>query len=310
MSDLTIFAFESAAVRTLMIDGEPWFVAADIANVLDYRNAYDMTRMLDDDEKGTHIMRTPGGDQEMTIINESGLYSCILRSRKPEAKVFRKWVTAEVLPSIRKTGGYGELPPAVPASPFIASGNPAHAADLMVSADRTFRAVMRSSRTAGLNMAESLRCANAIVIQRTGLDLLECLGVEVQEAAPHESPFHNSSVTAFAREWVNGSLPVSFRACKSSDLYEGYLLWCHVNNLDPAGQRWFFEPFLKAAPEVLKSNTTMTAPGRHRKTLSVRVIVPKSHFHAAINEPKRDFLSRSIGLFQSELAGWKAQVYG
>lgn len=62
--------------------------------------------MLDDDEKGAHIVRTPGGEQEVTIINESGLYSLILRSRKPSAKRFKKWVTSEVLPSIRKTGRY------------------------------------------------------------------------------------------------------------------------------------------------------------------------------------------------------------
>lgn len=72
MSDLAIFAFDSSAVRVVMRDGAPWFVATDVAEVLGYRNAPDMTRILDDDEKGTQIVRTPGGDQEMTVINESG----------------------------------------------------------------------------------------------------------------------------------------------------------------------------------------------------------------------------------------------
>lgn len=93
-------------IRVLEIDGEPWFVAVDIAKILEYRNANDMTRILDDDEKGTQIVRTPGGNQNATIINESGLYSSILRSRKPEAKKFKKWVTSEVLPSIRRHGAY------------------------------------------------------------------------------------------------------------------------------------------------------------------------------------------------------------
>ena len=105
------FAFEENQVRALLIDRSPWFVASDIAGVLLYRNAPDMTRNLDDDETGTHILRirSENGieqDREVTIINESGLYSAILRSRKPEAKRFKKWVTAEVLPSIRKTGMY------------------------------------------------------------------------------------------------------------------------------------------------------------------------------------------------------------
>ena len=106
MNDIQVFDFEDNAVRVVDIDGEPWFVAADVARVLEYRNAPDAVRNLDDDERGTHIVRTPSGDQEMTVINESGLYHLVLVSRKPEAKKFRKWVTAEVLPSIRKTGAY------------------------------------------------------------------------------------------------------------------------------------------------------------------------------------------------------------
>ena len=100
------FQFDSYPVRTLLIDDQPWFVAADISTALNYRMASDMTRHLDEDEKGTHNTRTPSGDQEMLIINESGLYSAILRSRKVEAKRFKKWVTAEVLPAIRKHGHF------------------------------------------------------------------------------------------------------------------------------------------------------------------------------------------------------------
>ncbi len=100
------FHFDTREVRTLLIDDQPWFVAADVSAALEYRIASDMTRNLDDDEKGTQIVRTPGGDQEMLVINESGLYSAILRSRKAEAKRFKKWVTAEVLPAIRKHGRY------------------------------------------------------------------------------------------------------------------------------------------------------------------------------------------------------------
>ena len=106
MNDIQVFDFEDNAVRVIEKDGEPWFVAADVARVLDIQNVRQNLNDLDDDEKGVYNTYTPGGPQEMRVINESGLYNLIFRSRKPEAKKFRKWVTAEVLPSIRKTGMY------------------------------------------------------------------------------------------------------------------------------------------------------------------------------------------------------------
>lgn len=100
------FKFNKQEVRTLLIDDQPWFVAADVSVALEYSEASAMTRHLDDDEKGLSIVQTLGGDQEMLVINESGLYSAILRSRKVEAKRFKKWVTSEVLPAIRRHGRY------------------------------------------------------------------------------------------------------------------------------------------------------------------------------------------------------------
>ena len=100
------FNFGKQQVRTLLIDDQPWFVANDVSAALQYSEASAMTRHLDDDEKGLSIVQTLGGDQEMLVINQSGLYSAILRSRKTEAKRFKKWVTAEVLPAIRKYGRY------------------------------------------------------------------------------------------------------------------------------------------------------------------------------------------------------------
>lgn len=112
MSSIIPFSFEHYAVRAITIDTQPWFVASDVAEALQYSEASAMTRHLDDDEKGLSIVQTPGGDQEMLVINESGLYSAILRSRKASAKRFKKWVTAEVLPAIRKTGRYESPKPA------------------------------------------------------------------------------------------------------------------------------------------------------------------------------------------------------
>lgn len=106
MNDLQIFTYESNEVRTVMRNGEPWFVLKDVCRVLSIGNPDDVFALPDNDEKGVAQIDTPGGKQKMSIINESGLYNVILRSDKPEAKPFRKWVTGTVLPSIRRTGGY------------------------------------------------------------------------------------------------------------------------------------------------------------------------------------------------------------
>ncbi|MHA7962816.1 BRO family protein [Paenibacillus sp. CAU 1782] len=99
-----LFKYGESEVRTVMIEGEPWFVAKDVADVLGFSETAAMTRYLDDDE--VMSVKLAGMNMNSSTISESGLYSAILRSRKPEAKQFRKWITSEVLPTIRKTGGY------------------------------------------------------------------------------------------------------------------------------------------------------------------------------------------------------------
>lgn len=93
-------------VRVVMRNNDPWFVAKDIAECLEISNVSDACSRLDDDEKAIGKADTLGGSQDLLIVSESGLYTLIMRSNKPEAKQFRKWVTSEVLPSIRKTGKY------------------------------------------------------------------------------------------------------------------------------------------------------------------------------------------------------------
>lgn len=107
MNDVTIFRKdEFGAVRAVTLEGEPWFVAADVCRALELERTNRALSRLDDDEKGTHSVSTPGGRQMMSIVSESGLYALVLSSRKPEAKAFKRWITHEVIPSIRKTGGY------------------------------------------------------------------------------------------------------------------------------------------------------------------------------------------------------------
>lgn len=105
---MTIIEYKNTEfrLRTVWIDGEPWFVAKDVCQMLGIKNPRDAVSRLDDDEKGVAIADTPGGPQEMASVSESGLYSLIFQSAKAEAKVFRRWVTSEVLPALRREGVY------------------------------------------------------------------------------------------------------------------------------------------------------------------------------------------------------------
>ena len=108
MSNIQIFNnAEFGEIRTTIINGEPWFVGKDVAAALGYaRTADAVSAHVDAEDKGVGKIPTPGGEQDVTIINESGLYSLVLSSKLPTARQFKRWVTHDVLPSIRKTGGY------------------------------------------------------------------------------------------------------------------------------------------------------------------------------------------------------------
>lgn len=110
-NEIQVWNYESSEIRTVQVNGEPWFVLADVCKVLEISNSRNISSRLEPDEKGVTLVDTLGGTQQMTIINESGLYTVILRSDKPQAKPFRKWVTSVVLPSIRKTGSYSVQQP-------------------------------------------------------------------------------------------------------------------------------------------------------------------------------------------------------
>lgn len=103
-----VFTFNPSnqPIRVEVIDNEPWFCAKDACKAISISNDRDALSRLDDDERRVSVVPTPSGKQTMNFVNESGLYNLIFQSRKPEAKAFRKWVTSEVLPSIRKTGSY------------------------------------------------------------------------------------------------------------------------------------------------------------------------------------------------------------
>lgn len=155
---LAPFDFEGRQVRIITdVQGEPWFVAADVLSTISLdRKALER---LDDDEKGVNSIHTPGGIQEMTTVNEPGLYALVLGSRKAEAKRFKRWVTHEVLPAIRKTGSY-----AVPAMAAL----PAPTQDRVTSLLLIGQAVAKVPGVkAGIAMAATLTCIH----ENTGLTI-------------------------------------------------------------------------------------------------------------------------------------------
>ena len=160
MSNITPFKFNSSTVRVITDDnGEPWFVAKEIAAVLGYSDAEAMTRKLDDDEK-QNLQIVGFGPRGVTVINEAGLYSCILTSQKEEAKPFKRWVTHDVLPSIRKTGRFEAE------SPDISQAE--HAFKLIPS-------VVRAARMLGLDRNAAAISANQAVAKLTGANVMRLL---------------------------------------------------------------------------------------------------------------------------------------
>lgn len=111
MQELQIFNSEHfGQLRTFWENGVVWFVSVDVCNCLGIKNSRDAVRRLDADEKGAVLIRTLGGKQTVTAVNEEGLYALVLSSRKREAKEFKRWITHDVIPAIRKTGSYSMLP--------------------------------------------------------------------------------------------------------------------------------------------------------------------------------------------------------
>ena len=161
MSNIIPFDFNSHAVRVIDDNGEPWFVAMDVAEVLGYTDAQAMTRKLDQDEIQN---RQIGGfgPRGVNLINEAGLYACILTSQKPEAKPFKRWVTHEVLPAIRKTGQYTVPKADTEVRPLI-------------DANRLFKSNLSIARTV-FKGNQALLSANMATQKATGTDVLGNLG--------------------------------------------------------------------------------------------------------------------------------------
>jgi prophage antirepressor-like protein len=113
ITSLTPFTFGSNDLRVVLIDEEPWFAAKDVCDILEIADTRQAVERLDEDEKGRYSIPTPGGNQELWCVNEPGLFSLVLSSKKPDAKPFKRWITHEVIPSIRRTGSYSIQPKSI-----------------------------------------------------------------------------------------------------------------------------------------------------------------------------------------------------
>ena len=138
------FEFDGERIGVVLVDGEPWFVGSDLARILEYGDATHALRSVRDRNKGLHKMEPPSGLQEKLCVNEPGLYQLIMRSRSERAEAFQDWVTDEVLPRIRKTGGYS-----TPAAPTLPAD---YASALRALADTVERAEIEQRRA---ELAES-----------------------------------------------------------------------------------------------------------------------------------------------------------
>ena len=204
MNQVIPFSYGEQGVRAVVNPdtGELWFVAKDVCDALGISKYRDAIARLDDDEGGLVIVDTPGGKQKMTAVNESGLYALIFRSRKPAARRFRKWVTSEVLPAIRRTGRY--------------EADGLRRKRALAELAREFRGALSLARAVGLQGAEAVQRANRVVRELHGVDCLELLG-QPDGLAPD-----TAEVARFVEECCVRE-PDAW--CWAMDLYRAFYAW-------------------------------------------------------------------------------------
>lgn len=217
MPSVIPFDFDGNAVRAIMQDDEPWFVAKDVCSCLDISNHNDALSRLDEDEKGVGNTDTLGGRQQVLIVSESGLYSLIFRSRKEEARRFRKWVTAEVLPSLRKHGCYG-------AEESAAAALPAGDGCLRLKQSLRAQALHSAVQTARLDGG------NEADVKRLYVEFCDMFAARAKVPVSDEHP-SAVLVAAFLEESmvvtdiVHGTMPRDLKM-QMKDIYSLFESWC------------------------------------------------------------------------------------
>ena len=234
MSDLSVFAFDTRAVRVVMVDGEPWFVGKDVAEVLGYTDTVNAIKQHCKGVVKRHPLSTPGGTQELRIISEPDMLRLIVGSKLPAAERFERWVFEEVLPSIRRTGRYEVPPPDLGAAVRLPQP-----ADRIAAASRIFNQLVRSGNVARMALPAAIRRAAMVAERETGVDMVAELGIAAHVEAMESlalsgrgwngdepaSPGY-ASVVRFWEGWADGSLGLPFQSCTTAQAYAAYTAWC------------------------------------------------------------------------------------
>lgn len=238
-AQLAPFVFEDNLVRVHMDDAEnPWFVAKDVCRVLDISDHHQAIASLDDDETGRCIVPTSFGDKEAKTVSESGLYSLVFRSRKPEARRFRKWVTAEVLPTLRRTGRYA-MPGARPTS----SDMPAEARRLRPAVRAgVLNCAVQVAKMSGGTPADVDTLYRHYCAMVGGAVDIEALPEKQRRAA--QSVEQEEHAYRLVKEWteelrMQAAEPYKGRKMQAAVLHRDFCAWCDARGVKPVNHRRF-----------------------------------------------------------------------
>jgi hypothetical protein len=241
MNNLINFDYQDQPVRVVTDEiGAPWWVARDVCEILGIKDANVATKGLDEDEKLLHILDGADQKRNMLTINESGLYTLIIRSNKKEARPFRKWVTSEVLPSIRKNGHYSMTEVDVP----FTSGDAVISVPRLSEAAQGVKAAMVMARAFGYKDDEARTMANKLVKKVTGIDALELLEVPQPRFIDDEGAIYNEFLQECC-EFVEGA------TVNATVLYEAFRVWCAASGLkSEISQVRFGKAMVKLVPRL------------------------------------------------------------
>jgi prophage antirepressor-like protein len=244
MNELMNFDYDERPVRVIRDEtGAPWWVVVDVCEILGLVNPSVAIEGLDEDEvntlrKGEGILGP--GNPNVNVINESGLYTLIIRSKKPEAKSFRKWITSEVLPAIRMNGYYEAVPGSIPHTDGTATISVAR----LTETAQGIKAAMIIARAFGFRDEEARRLANGVVKKITGVDALELLGVSKEAEG-------NGIFDDFLEECCR--VGEALRS-QSSKLYGRFAQWCRDAGIDQAPTLKAFGRFMTGQFNKTKIN--------------------------------------------------------
>lgn len=300
MNAMNPFDFEGRALRVVTDgDGAPWFHAGDVCAALELGNPWDaVARHVDPDDLGKHeVIDTLGRTQQVNFVNESGLYALIFGSTKEAAKRFKRWVTSEVLPALRRSGRYA-MPGAEPEPPPLPAA-PAHRADTVVSATRSLTALVKAGLALGLPRRAAAHRANAQTLALTGVDLAGMLEVDLEEPAERRRRAQCDTVAEgvaeFLAEWRAGRWPVV--PALATDVYSAYVRWCGPQGHSPLPLAVFAAQLRRAGAESARKRWLdgEVMRGPHS------VQWPGALTGAPDGEPEAPWLGEGIRLFRTHL---------